>query len=117
MAWGDDIRARFPDWLREAATLRWPDVRARLAVGQQVMGTVIARAPFGVWLDIGVGHPALLRVPEMQYARERRIGFDEYPTIGEIVEAWVIDLADCRAEISLSQRDRNPIPPAESSDR
>jgi predicted RNA-binding protein with RPS1 domain len=73
-----------------------------LSAGQTVRGQVIARAPFGVWIDIDVGHPALLLVPEMRGARERRITFEQYPLIGTIVEARVICLGD-RGQISLTQ--------------
>lgn len=65
MAWDNDILALFPDCGTDAAHARWPESRARLAVGQSIRGKVIARAPFGVWVDIGAGHPALLRVTEM----------------------------------------------------
>ena len=41
--WCDDIRARFPDWGKEAAALRWREVRGKLAVGQAVAGVVVAR--------------------------------------------------------------------------
>jgi hypothetical protein len=103
--WCDEIRARFPDWGSEAAALRWPEVRGKLAVGQAVAGVVVARAPFGVWLDIGVGHPALLRVPEMERARERRLTFADYPAIGAALRARVIWISDSQCEISLTQRD------------
>ncbi len=103
MAWGKDILARFPDWGSDAALARWPEVRSRLAVGQTVRGQVIARAPFGVWVDIDAGHPALLLVPEMAEARERCIGFEDYPPIGAMVEARIVGLGD-RAQIALSQR-------------
>jgi hypothetical protein len=102
MAWDDDIRARFPDWGTDAALARWPDVRARLAIGQTVRGEVIARAPFGVWLNIDVGHPALLLVPEMAGARDRPIRFEEYSPLGVVVEARIVWLGD-RAAISLTQ--------------
>jgi hypothetical protein len=102
MAWDDDLRAGFPDWGTEAALARWPGNRARLAVGQIARGVVIAGAPFGVWVDIGAGHPALLLVPEMAGARERRIGFDDYPPLGATVEARIVALGE-RAEITLSQ--------------
>ena len=102
MTWGEDIRARFPDWGTDAALARWPAVKAGLAVGQAVRGEVIARAPFGVWVDIAAEHPALLLVPEMSGARERPIRFEEYPALGAVVEARVIALGD-RAEISLTQ--------------
>ncbi len=102
MAWDDDIRARYPDWGTDAALARWPKARERLRVGRQVHGSVIARAPFGVWLDIDAGHPALLLVPEMQGAKERRITFEDYPAIGEVVETRIVALSD-RAEIGLTQ--------------
>ena len=87
MGWGEDVRARYPDWGTEAALARWPQARERLRIGQHVRGSVIARAPFGVWLDIDAGHPALLLVPEMQGAKERSIAFEDYPAIGEVVES------------------------------
>jgi predicted RNA-binding protein with RPS1 domain len=102
MAWVDDIRARFPDWRTAAALARWPDVRARLSIGQAVHGEVIARTPFGVWVDIEVGQPALLLVPEMSGAREQRITFEQYPALGAVIDAHVIALGD-RGEIGLSQ--------------
>src|SRR3954463_11645759 len=102
MAWGEDIRACYPDWGTDSALTRWSRVRERLRVGQHVRGTVIARAPFGVWLDIDAGYPALLLVPEMRGARERRITFEDYPAIGEVVEARIVALGD-RGEIGLTQ--------------
>jgi predicted RNA-binding protein with RPS1 domain len=102
MSWGEDIRVQFPDWGTDVALSRWPSIRARLRVGQTVRGIVIARAPFGVWLDIRADHPALLLVPEMRGATEHRITFDEYPEVGEVLEARIVALGD-RAEISLSQ--------------
>mgnify|MGYP001108743861 CR=1 FL=1 len=105
MAWNGDIRGRFPDWGTDAALARWPEVRSRLSVGQTVRGEIVARAPFGVWVDIGAGHPALLRVPEMAGAGARPIRFEEYPELGATVEARVISLGD-RAEIGLTQNPR-----------
>jgi len=102
MAWDGDILAHFPDWGTDAGLARWPEVRSRLAVGQAVRGEVVCRAPFGVWVDIGAGWPALLRVPEMAGARERPIRFEEYPALGAVVEAWVLWLGE-RAEIVLCQ--------------
>lgn len=107
MAWDQDIRNRFPDWKTSEALTRWPQARAKLQVGQLVRGDVIARAPFGVWVDIGIGHPALLLVPEMAGVRERRIVFDDYPAIGEAIEARVVGMGD-GAEIALSQYPAEP---------
>ncbi|WP_165228352.1 hypothetical protein [Aquisphaera insulae] len=104
MGWTEDIRAQYPDWGTDTALARWPRVRERLHVGQHVRGHVIARAPFGVWLDINAGHPALLLIPEMEGARERRITFDDYPAIDELLEARIIALGE-RGEIGLTQQE------------
>jgi hypothetical protein len=71
-------------------------------LGQIVSGTVIARATFGVWLDIGVGHPALLLVPEMHGAKDHNIAFEDYPEAGASIEVCIIALGN-RGEINLSQ--------------
>jgi ribosomal protein S1 len=102
MTWGEDVKGRFPYWGTEAALARWPSIRQQLSAGQTVRGEVIARAPFGVWIDIGVDHPALLLVPEMEGARQRSISFEEYPLVGTLVEARIISLGE-RGEISLTQ--------------
>ena len=104
MGWAEDIRARYPDWGTDGALVQWNEARERIRIGQSVRGSVIARAPFGVWLDIEVGHPALLLVPEMRGAKEHRITFDDYPVIGAVVEAHIVALGD-RGEIALSQND------------
>src|ERR1700722_5745066 len=101
-SWRDQILARFPDWESDAAAALWPTTKASLSVGQDVSGPVIARAPFGVWIDIGVGHPAVLLVPEMRRSPHQRITFDDYPLIGGTIAATIVALGD-RAEIALSQ--------------
>lgn len=67
-----------------------------------VQGTVIARAEFGVWVDIAAGHPALLLVPRMHQANEHPIRFEDFPQIGERIEARIVALG-ARAEIGLTQ--------------
>ncbi len=101
MSWSEDIRGRFPDWGTDAAIARWPEVRVLLHIGQQVRGSVIARAPFGIWLDIGVSQAALLLVTEMCGLWSSG-SFEDYPPIGEIVDARIVSLGE-RGEIALSQ--------------
>lgn len=102
MAWSEDLRNRFPGWQSEAFLERWSQIRERLHEGQTVQGTVIARADFGVWVDIDAGHPALLLVPEMQGARERSLDLDDYPAVGDFIEAQIQFLGD-RPAIPLTQ--------------
>lgn len=83
MDWRDDIRTRFPDWGTDKASTHADEIRKSLKIGQAVSGIVIARAQFGVWLDIGVAGPALLLVPNMRPPR----ALENYHAIGAIVNA------------------------------
>jgi len=56
-------------------------------------------------VDVTAGWPALLLVPEMAGARERRITFEEYPPLGTVIEARIVALSEC-GEINLSQHPR-----------
>ena len=102
LTWNDDVRAIFPDWYTTSALDRWTGVRASLSVGQDVIGTVIARAEFGVWVDIGTTFPALLLVVNMADAHIKRISFEEYPLKGSIVSGRINALGD-RGEIGITQ--------------
>ncbi len=94
----------FPDWQSKAAALAWRASAKSLCVGETVSGKVISRAPFGVWLDIGVGRPALLLVVNMQEAARGRIAFNDYPQKGTALTAEINALGD-RGEIGLTQGD------------
>ena len=98
--WDTDIRHQFPDWLTSDAILRWLDFD-KPNVGDTFTGTVIARAPFGVWLDIGIGFPALLLAPNM-IKSHRSIESDDYPKIGDAIFTEIIGLS-VGAEITLLQ--------------
>jgi len=100
--WRDNILAHFPDWGTDRGSARWQRVRESLKIGQAVSGTVIARAPFGVWLDIGVGFPALLLVPNMQ-SKDGPIPFTNYPAIGVHVEGYINAIGN-EGEVGISQR-------------
>jgi hypothetical protein len=102
--WENDIRARFHDWGSQTALSRWPAVRSSLTLGQTVVGNVIARAPFGVWIDIGVSFPALLLVTRMEGARQRRITFDDYPQVGTVIDGRLVVLGE-GGEIGITQLD------------
>ena len=102
MTWQDDIRALFPEWGRSEPNVRWPEVRAGLQLKQVVRGQVIARAPFRVWIDIGIGFPALLLVPNMRGAKLRPITFENYPALGTLVEGCINALGN-GGEIGVTQ--------------
>jgi hypothetical protein len=92
LSWVKEIRAVFPDWGTEQALQHWLEVRQQLCVGQPVEGSVVARADFGLWLDIGVNHPALLLSSEV---RNSRVNFKDHHVVGDVVEAWISFVGYC----------------------
>ena len=102
MSWEEDIKKVFPDWLTEKGINEFKSSNIELEINQYVKGKVIARAEFGVWVDIGVGYPALLLVVNFANRNAKAENFIGYPTIGEIVEAKINALGP-KAEIGLTQ--------------
>jgi hypothetical protein len=97
-----DIQEVFPHFKSGQSGSEGPLIKERLNVGQMVSGRVIARAPFGVWLDIGVGRPALLLVVNMNDAGVQPIAAQDYPPKGAIVDARISSLG-AQGEIGLTQ--------------
>ena len=60
--WRADLERAFPGWESPEREEEWQRVRASLEIGACVEGTVVTRAEFGAWLDIGVGFPALIEI-------------------------------------------------------
>lgn len=89
LSWVKEIREVFPDWGTDQAQEHWLEVRKHLSIGQPVHGTVVACAKFGVWLDISVGHPALIE------AGDPSMNCEDYPAVGDAVEAWVSFVGFC----------------------
>lgn len=63
----------------------------------------MARAPFGVWLDVDVPVPALLLVTEFAESGSRGYQFEEYPQLDEVVNCRVTNLTH-DGRIGCSQR-------------
>ena len=81
----------------------WEEIRAAFDVGDKVKARVAGRAPFGLWMDIGVGTPALMRIVDTNYS-----GFDyglyergEWAPLGTEVEVVIIELQDSPSQIHV----------------
>ncbi|WP_165073608.1 S1 RNA-binding domain-containing protein [Paludisphaera rhizosphaerae] len=103
-----DAEWPFGDHLSPDKAGEWAAVQAQLAVGESVRGPVIARRPFGVFVDIGVGFPALLEVIQFLDARQRRYSLDDYPAIGETITARVVAFNDQNRQVCLTQLTPHP---------
>lgn len=108
-AWRRLVAERFPPRTPEESDRDWEALKENLAVGQGVTGEVIARAPFGVWLDIGVGFPAEVDIIVIDDLTPERYRADDWCPIGSTVTAFVGGFLDNRhiehgREVRLYQR-------------
>ena len=74
-------------------------------IGDTVTGYVVANAPFGIWLDINSGIPALLEINQLD---EKEYPPDDYPQwmpeIGDKITATVLSITENSKQINLSQK-------------
>jgi small subunit ribosomal protein S1 len=75
---------------------------ASLRVGDNVEGTITGIAPFGVFVDIGVGKDGLVHVSELAEGRIEKA--EEVVTVGESYTFKVLEVDADGARISLSLR-------------
>ena len=72
----------------------------RLAVGQQLQGTVSRIADFGAFVDIGVGRDGLVHISEMGPGRVNKVS--DVLTEGQKIDVWIKELDREKNRISLS---------------
>lgn len=82
--------------------MTWEEAMSRHPIGSEVSGTVVSVMPFGVFVDLGVGFWGLLEVPNM--AGDTKKAISDYPQVGQLVTANVLQHADLDQQIRLSQR-------------
>jgi small subunit ribosomal protein S1 len=82
-----------------------------LEKGELIQGTVTRILPYGAFVDIGVGRDALLHIREMS---ERYIAKPEdVVTVGDVIEARIIELSRRRQRVDLSMKGLRPEPEPE----
>jgi ribosomal protein S1 len=105
----------FGDYLAPARKEDWERAKAALRPGDRISGVVVARYVFGVFIDIGVGFPALLEVIQFDPPPGRRpLDIEDYPAIGNSVTARVVAFNDRNRQIALTQRAPHPYLDGES---
>lgn len=94
--WGSLVARRFPPRDPATADAEWEAVKRRLVIGQSVHDEVIARAPFGAWIDIGVGFPAELDIILIEGLTPERYQAGDWCPIGSEITAFVGGFQDHR---------------------
>src|SRR5690242_19982430 len=101
-----DFERAFGDYLSPEREADWGRVKAGLRPGSRISGTVVARSNFGIFLDLGVGFPALLEVIQFDPPPRRRpVNIEDYPALGSTVTARVVAGNDRNRQIGLTQLD------------
>jgi hypothetical protein len=102
--WGKELKNAFPDWdAGKSNHDSWDEAVDDLQIGEEVSGTVVDRAPFGIFVDIGVGFPALLQIIMIrEFDRDQYFFGDGWP-IGADVKANIRGLGKEVHEIFLEQ--------------
>lgn len=102
-SWGRTLSDRFPSRDPVIMDREWAALKEGLRLGDSVTGTVLAKAPFGAWIDIGVGFPALLELPQIAGLTPAKYRADEWCAIGSEVNASVVAFQDDNKQVYLSQ--------------
>ncbi|MFO0808881.1 MAG: S1 RNA-binding domain-containing protein [Gemmataceae bacterium] len=82
----------------------WDQVKASVPVGTEVSGRVVGCQPFGVFVDLGLGFPGLLEVPEFAEPPARSRGMEGYPAVDAVITARVLQHVDSGRQLRLTQR-------------
>ena len=100
----EDLDALFLGYRSDDREEEWRLLQSRLAVGALVSGVVVARYPFGVFLDIGVGFPALLEIISIKGMTPETYRADKWCPLGseQVVYVFAVPDGGCR-QIALRQ--------------
>ena len=88
---------------QNARVAAWEHAKQHLAVGMPVTGVVVARYPFGTFVDIGVGFPVLLEIIEIEGLTPERYRAGDRCPEGSRVTARVMGFRDRDRQIHASQ--------------
>ena len=101
--WERLLSARFPSRDAVEVEREWVALKQQFSFGQSVSGVVVAKAPFGAWVDIGCGFPALLEIVCVAGLTPERYRSDDWCAIGSDVTAFVGGFNDTNHQVGLWQ--------------
>jgi small subunit ribosomal protein S1 len=78
----------------------WTTVGEKYAVGSKISGKVVSLTDYGAFIELEAGVEGLIHVSEMSWTRKIRHP-SQMVTVGEIIEAIVLDLKPDNRRISL----------------
>jgi len=95
--------------LKQKSANPWAEVEGKYPVGSSIKGRVVNIMPYGAFVEIEDGVEGLIHVSEMSWTK-RITKAGEVLSVGEEVEAVVLDIDKDSKKISLGlrQKERNP---------
>ncbi len=99
----DELDERFPEHRSPGRNDEWELLKQRLSYGRTVTGTVVARSPFGAWVDIRTGFPALLEIFVIAGLTPEKYQADDWCPVGSEVTAFIGGFRDKARQIELWQ--------------
>lgn len=87
----------------------WLNAAEKYPVGQRVQGKVVSLTDYGAFVELEPGVEGLIHVSEMSWTKKVRHP-SKIVTIGDIVEAQVLDIDTAKKRISLSMKHVEPNP-------
>ena len=99
----NNLEELFPDYRCASRSFAWESLKHQFDVDQCVTGTVVGKSPFGAWIDLGVGFPALLEIVVMEGLTPERYRADDWCPLGSVVTAFIAEFRDRDRQIRLWQ--------------
>lgn len=82
----------------------WNEIKQKWEIGTQVEGIIVHKAPFGDFIDVGVGYDALLEIIEIKDLTQEKYCQGDYNPMGSVVKAKVVAFDDTNKQIRLTQK-------------
>lgn len=99
-----EVRRLFGEYGSTDRHDEWCAATAGLQVGATASGRVALVYHFGVFVDVGIGFPALLEVVEFDHRGRRHDERAPWPVVGEMIEVRVAYINDEAHVIRLTQK-------------
>jgi small subunit ribosomal protein S1 len=102
-------RERISLGLKQRQKNPWDDIETRYPIGSRIQGKVVNLMPYGAFVEIEDGVEGLVHVSEISWTK-RIAKASDVMTVGEEVEAVVLNINEAEKKISLGMRqtEENP---------
>ena len=116
---GDDIEVKVLNFDKERERVSlgikqlvpdpWSQVEERYPIGERITGRVVSLTDYGAFIEVEQGVEGLIHVSEMSWTRKVRHP-SQLLSIGDMVEAIVLNMDTARKRISLGMKQVAPNP-------